>query len=486
LITFVVAFSTRGSRPVALAGRALPFLVASLIYVILGRATQPVAMLVLLHLAFLFAGGLVCHGRLVESRPEASRLTAFYFALACGGVLGGAFNALVAPRLFRSVAEYPLAIALACLALPPRGRTAPAVKPPEHAPSVPPATAWARDVAWATAIAAGMAMLGLVAPWWTASSSRLRDALVFGLPAIACCALLDRPRRLALATGTVFVVGLWLQGHWTHTEHVERNFFGVTRVTVDPKAGSHQIVHGNTIHGRQFRDPERRNLPLAYYHRLGPLGSAFDAFRRRPAGGDGPSQIGVIGLGAGSMAAYAEPGDAWTFFEIDPAVIRVARDPRWFTFLRDCRASRLEVVEGDARLRLGDRPDGGFDVLVLDAFSSDAIPVHLLTREALALYLRKLRPNGWLLAHLSNRYLDLEPVLDALARDAGLVCRAFDDTQEDAAAGKEASHWVVLARRASDLGPLSRSVSWVPAVGGRDRAPWTDRRAGIIEAFEWR
>ncbi|MGE4181746.1 MAG: fused MFS/spermidine synthase [Limisphaerales bacterium] len=486
--TFIVAFARRGASTVAAANRALPFLAAALVYVILSRATQPVTVLMTLHLAFLFLAGVVCHGRLVAIRPPARHLTGFYLAMAVGGVLGGAFTALIAPRIFSTVAEYPLAIALACLALPARPSRNP--RPTQISPPTPPAARWLRALATASVIAAAMAALGVVAGFFLAESPRLRDALVFGPPAVACCALLDRPRRLALAVAAVFGVGLWLQGLWSSTVFAERNFFGITRVTRNPVARSHQIVHGNTIHGRQFQDPERRSEPLAYYHRHGPLGSVFEAFRSSHAVRAGsetePARVGVIGLGAGSMAAYARPGERWTFFEIDPAVIRVARDPRWFTFLDDAKADSLEVVEGDARLRLREQPDAAFDLLVLDAFSSDAIPVHLLTREALQLYLLKLRPGGWLLAHISNRYLNLEPVFDSLARDAGIVCRSADDSNEDPALGKEPSHWILLARAERDLGPLARRIQWIPAEGGKGLAPWTDRRAGILEVFEWR
>ncbi len=492
LTTFIVAFARNGQWIIRAANRALPFLATALLYVILCRATQPVVLLMSLHLGFLFLAGVVCHGRLVALRPPAEHLTGFYLALAVGGVLGSAFNALLAPHLFRSVAEYPLAIALACLALPARVR---ASKRPGHDPIAPApraasppahATVWLRDIAWATVIAVLMAVLGVSVPWFGADSPRLRDAVVFGLPAIACCALLDRPRRLALATGAAFGVGLWLQGLWSQTIHSERNFFGVTRVTRNAVAGSHQIVHGNTIHGRQFLDPERRNEPLTYYHRHGPLGSVFDAFARMHASTAEAPQIGVIGLGAGSMAAYGRPGERWTFFEIDPAVIRVATDPRWFTFLQQTQAQPVEIVEGDARLRLRERPDAGYDLLVLDAFSSDAIPVHLLTREAVELYRRKLRPGGWLLAHISNRYLNLEPVFAALARDAGWICRSSDDSNDNEALGKEPSHWVLMAQREEDLGPLRRGITWIPAAGGDSFTPWTDRRAGILEVFEWR
>lgn len=483
LASFIIAFARHGSPAVHAANRALPFLAAALLFVILSRATQPVGLLVALHLAFLLLAGLACHGRLVASRPPPEHLTSFYLALALGGVLGGAFNALAAPHLFRSVAEYPLAIALACAVLPPRSRASAPAAPPPPAPIL-----WARDLAWAASIAAAMAVLGFLTPWWTPNLPRLRDALVFGLPAVACCALLDRPRRLALALAAAFLTGLTLQSAWTHTQHSERNFFGITRVTADITAGSHQIVHGNTIHGRQFQDPARRREPLTYYHRLGPLGSAFDALRhlRATHQTNPPPRIGVIGLGAGSMAAYALPDESWAFFEIDPAVIRVARDPRWFSFLHDASATRIEIIQGDARLRLREQPDTSFDLLVLDAFSSDAIPVHLLTREALALYLRKLRPGGWLLVHISNRYLNLEPVVATLARDANLACRTFDDTHEDPALGKEPSHWMLLARATADFGPLNRRIGWLPVSDPGSRQPWTDRRAGVLEAFTWR
>jgi len=490
LTTFIVAFARTGQWSIRAANRILPFLATALLYVILCRATQPVTLLIALHLGFLFLAGVVCHGRLVSLRPPAEQLTGFYLALAIGGVLGSAFNALLAPHLFQTVAEYPLAIALACLALPPRVAARKGV-PPEEAPSKPrshpaPATDWLRDIAWATVIAVVMAILGVSVPWIGADSPRLRDAVVFGLPAIACCALLDRPRRLAFATAAAFGVGLWLQGLWSHTIHSERNFFGITRVTHNPVARSHQIVHGNTIHGRQFQDPERRNEPLTYYHRHGPLGSVFDAFPLSHSTTTGTPHIGVIGLGAGSMAAYGRAGERWTFFEIDPAVIRVATDPLWFSFLEQSQAKPVEIIEGDARLRLEEQPDAAFDLLVLDAFSSDAIPVHLLTREALQLYLRKLAPRGWLLAHISNRYLNLEPVFAALAQDAGMICRSSDDSHEDASLGKEPSHWILMARAEADLGPLRRGITWIPAEGADRFAPWTDRRAGILEVFEWR
>jgi hypothetical protein len=219
---------------------------------------------------------------------------------------------------------------------------------------------------------------------------------------------------------------------------------------------------------------------LAYYHRAGPVGRIFEVLGSRP----GRHRVGVIGLGVGGLSAYAQPNEDWTFFEIDPAVIRVAHDTNWFTYLADSRAGSLRVVRGDGRLSLAREPDGQFDLLVLDAFSSDSIPVHLLTREALELYGRKLRPDGWIAAHISNRYLALEPIFAVLARDAGWECRSGDDTMEGDFPGKEPSHWIWMARTRADLGRAGRVAPWVQAEAGRGSL-WTDQRSSIVEVFEW-
>lgn len=472
LVTFVVTFSRFGPPAVRAADRLLPFLAVAVLYMILSRSTQPVLLILALHLLFLLAAGLVCHGRLVERRPSPAHLTKFYLAMSFGGVVGGAFNALLAPFLFRTVAEYPLAIAAACAALPARsltGRGTPVSRLP-------------RDLAWAVALGLLTVCLGLVMPWLLGEGARWRDGVVFGIAAVACCTQLDRPRRLAMTIAAVFISGLWLHSLWTGTRHAERNFFGITRVTVSASGDMHQLVHGNTFHGRQFRDASRRAEPLTYYHRQGPLGGVFEALRARTT----TPRIGVIGLGIGSMAAYAQAEDSWVFYEIDPAVLKVAQDPRWFTFLRDCAARDVRLVEGDARLRLRETADGAFDLLVLDAFSSDSIPVHLLTREAVALYRQKLRPDGWLAAHISNRYLNLEPVFAALARDAGWACRSADDSHENDHPGKEPSHWIVLARDDAGLGRLARVSRWVPAEGKAGLSLWTDQRSSVFEVFDWR
>ena len=195
-----------------------------------------------------------------------------------------------------------------------------------------------------------------------------------------------------------------------------------------------------------------------------------------------------MGLGAGSVACYGKPGQRWTFYEIDPTVFRIARSTRFFTFLRDCPPQPF-VILGDARLTLARAPDGAYDLIVLDAYSSDAPPLHLITLDAVRLYLTKLAPGGVLVLNISNRHLDLEPVVGAIVRAAGLVARTRNDgtiSADDRVAGKVESQWVVMARRAADLGALLDDPLWKAPVAPPGLAPWTDNFASLLTAFHWR
>jgi SAM-dependent methyltransferase len=189
-----------------------------------------------------------------------------------------------------------------------------------------------------------------------------------------------------------------------------RNFFGISRVMDDPGANYRYLVNGGTLHGMQALDPARAGEPLSYYNSSGPVGQLFESLQGRAAG----RRVAAVGLGSGSVACYGSSGEQWTFYEINPAVVHVARDTGYFSFLRTCLPGASFVI-GDARLTLGHAP-GEFDLIILDAFSSDAIPIHLITREALALYGRKLAPGGMLFFHITNRHLDLAPVLGDLRR----------------------------------------------------------------------
>lgn len=219
-------------------------------------------------------------------------------------------------------------------------------------------------------------------------------------------------------------------------------------------------------------------MPLTYYFPTGPLGHVFESFK----GADAKSDIAVIGLGTGSTAAYARPEQRWTFYEIDPAVERIARDPRYFTFLRDC-APQARVMLGDARISLARQPDGLHDFMIFDAFNSDAVPVHLLTREAFDLYLRKLSPRGVLAFHISSRYFDLQPVLSRLARDAQMVAYLGVSTNVSAAEqiqGKEGSVWMIMARKPFDIEAFTHDKRWIASDSNVKGAAWTDDYADVL------
>jgi hypothetical protein len=236
------------------------------------------------------------------------------------------------------------------------------------------------------------------------------------------------------------------------------------------------------LHGAQSTDPARQREPLTYFLPQGPVGQVFEAFYEAGT----PREVAILGLGTGSLACYAAVGQHWTFYEIDPAVERIARDPRYFTYLRDCPA-KLEVILGDARLSLSRAPDHQYGLIVFDAFSSDAVPTHLIDREAIKLYLNKLANGGLMVFNISNRYLDLQPVLANLAQDQGLVAlvqkHSVNEGEQDAYYLNSA--WVVMARRQDDLGRLAENGAWQPVHGKPGAKPWTDDFSDVFGVLKW-
>jgi SAM-dependent methyltransferase len=474
LLTFIMAFSRYAIVPRRWVARAVPAAAIVLTILLLSDSMQPpVGLWVVLHLAVFVILALFCHGELAADRPAPAHLTEFYLWLAVGGVLGGVFNALVAPLLFPRIWEYPLAVVFCCL-------LRRAADPSDSAARV-----W-RDWLLPAVLGSVVVALILVVRDTGLKYNQIKVGLMFGLPCLWCYTFVDRPRRFALGLAAVFLASLFVDADPRGSPLVsERSFFGVLRVTAEREHPGrfYQLVHGNTFHGRQNQNPDGRPVPLSYYHPTGPIGQVFA--RMQPNWTN--ARVGVIGLGVGAMAYYAEPGQDWTFYEIDPAVKRIAENTDYFRFLGTTLAGRCEVVLGDARLRLRDAPDGAFDVLVLDAFSSDAVPVHLLTREAVDLYLRKLKPDGVLALHISNRYLDLKPVVKALAEDASLYARYQDDfTVDPGDVGKDPSQWVLMVRDKNDLGPLAKSSRWLLFDDVAPTRVWTDDYSNILSIVRWR
>jgi hypothetical protein len=310
----------------------------------------------------------------------------------------------------------------------------------------------------------------------TAAPSMMLLAPLVGASAVAAFAFRDRPVRFSLALGAITVAGTAMRRSDGDQRLAARSFYGVYRVVDDSAAGVRRFYSGTTIHGTEFLTDTVGRLPLAYYHPQGPLGSLFAARDWRTA----PWRVAVIGLGAGATAAYARPGESWTFYEIDPLVARIATDSRYFHFLSGA-AAPARVVLGDARLSLAGAPARGFDVLLVDAFSSDAIPVHLLTREALALYRSRLAVDGVIAWHISNKYVDLRPVLAGLADDARLGSFIYEDLEVPKnAAGRLPSIWVAMTASRVTAGALGRDARWHPLNAARVRKLWTDDFSNVL------
>ncbi|MCX6549803.1 MAG: fused MFS/spermidine synthase [Acidobacteria bacterium] len=470
LSTFVLAFAPRPLIPTRVLVILLPLVVLPLGIVLAVGVSEPAWAFVPLHLAAFFISALICHQQLADERPPAQFLTLFYLCLSVGGAIGGLFNALVAPLVFTLPREYPLAIVAVCLLKPYRGV-------PVKRARMDAADLW-MPVALGTATFALLAMTGQSG----SSLGKLGLPLGLGLPVFLCYVFSPRPVRLGLGLAAVLLVWSLQPSKFGAVVDVERSFFGVHRVVVDSEHHLRLLFHGNTLHGAQSLDPAKAREPQTYYTRSGPAGQVFEAMARKAG-----QSIGVVGLGTGALAGYALPGQTWTFYEIDPVVLRLARDAGYFSFLRDA-AVPVRVEVGDARLSLVHAPAHGFDLLVLDAFSSDAVPVHLLTREAVQLYLSKLKPGGVLAFHASSRFLRLRREFLALANDAGLAhVRQLDmrSMSKDDWSGWTPSEWVVMARDREDLGPLGSDSRW-----GRIEEPaarvWTDDYSNLLALFRWR
>src|ERR687889_836854 len=500
LFSFVIVFSPSQRMPDAVHKAmvaALPIMIAFLVITTLTDVLRnPYWATILVHFAGFFVITMVLHGEVARDRPPARHLTEFYLWVSVGGVLGGVFNALVAPVAFSTVIEYPLAIVLACLFLPglllarlvrgERDGRDEARRGDEEERMTSSGSGRGRQLSLVLDIVLPLALGGLMVALGFAVDEGTFDSifdrptvwqLFIGLGAGLACLwfayISSRPIRFGLGIAALIVAVTFANGETSLFE--DRSFFGVYRVTGDEQR--HTLIFGNTNHGAQAFGANPP-VPTTYYDSTGPVGQAFDALPEEVT-----SQPAVIGLGTGTMACYNKAGQQMTFYEIDPLIESIARDESLFTYLRDCPGQK-EVVLGDARLSLAEAPDEEYGIIVADAFSSDAIPVHLMTREAIDLYFDKLQENGVLLVHISNRHLDLEPVLGNVAQDAGLTCRAQNDVEEGSP-GKFISHWVVMARDDGDLRSMAENGRWQSCQLDPDTPVWTDDYSNLLSTFNW-
>lgn len=446
LATFIAAFSKHSQRLTGLAGLIFPLLAVAAAAATAGTLVN-IWMGIGLPLALLTTSGLLSHGRLYASRPDAERLTEFYLWVSVGGAIGGLLGAFVAPMAFDWIAEYPIAIVatVALLAGPNRKRPRPL------------------RIGLALVL---VASLGLV---FTTSEATMA-ALLLGLAGVGAYGLFPRSSWLALPLAAIFAVGsLQSDGELLAQE---RTFFGVYRVFAN-EAGEHVMVSGTTVHGVQPFSPTPAMTPLAYYVSDGPFGQLMVDI------GSTTDEIGVIGLGAGALSSYLDSSQTLTFYEIDPTVVDLAENRSLFTFTTDTEGTIVHVI-GDGRMTL-EQPHEPFGLFIVDAFSSDAIPTHLLTVEALQAYLAAITPNGVIGFHISNRHLDLEPVIGRLASELGLTA-LVRHSHPDSSGGAGVS-FVAVARSIEDLGAIADDPEWKAPRVGADL--WTDNFSDLLSVIRW-
>ncbi len=474
LLSFTVAFADRRQTS-ALVTKVAPLMVLLAGGLAMASGSGGTMSQALASVALLFVIAVTLHARFYDLRPAPSQLTLFYLVMSIGGALGGLFTALIAPLVFDWVWEHPLLIVAAALLMP-----------------LTPLFDWRKI----PGLDPGMARIGAVVLLACAAflAWHLRDAVLDDNPGAArfllaagiyLIGLLLVPWRwmfvsvlamLLLAQGGVSTITTSLEGART------RSYFGIYTVRTNPYGKLRTLTHGTTLHGQQSTDPARSRELMTYYGPNSGIGIALT--QAQPLFGQA-AHIGVIGLGTGTLACYHRAGEVWRFYEIDPAVLHFSRNGT-FTYLSQC-APDAQVVIGDARIEVAKAEPGSFDVLAVDAFSSDAIPLHLLTDEAMGVYLKALSPRGLLLIHISNRFIELEPVLAAAAKGRGLAAAVRDDNPPDHAY-QTPSSWVVLSRDKAQLDALAKArpeAEWRPLLAPAERL-WTDDHASILPYVRWR
>lgn len=472
LLTWILVFQTRPLLPHRWVMRLQPLAIVALVVVFARGWDQDLTLTLLVHLVAFFVIAMACHGELARRRPHPAHLTGFYLSLSFGGMIGGVFAGLAAPHLFSWIAEYPILLVLAVLCRP--------IDPGEGGRGA--------RLIWLLAIVAAVALLipGAAFRWFPTEAGAKTMGWIVAAAAVASLALVRDPLKFALAIAVALAVPHVYPPEGGRFESV-RSFFGVHKIQETGDGQFRVLMHGTTIHGAQrIRDQSGRPVsgrpePLTFYHADSPLAQGIRALRQRKGA---PLKVAAIGLGTGSLACHRAPGDEWRYFEIDPDVIRIARDPRRFTFLEAC-APDLPIVQGDARLTLAREPDGAYDLIIVDAFSSDSIPVHLLTREAMAVYKRKLAPQGAVMMHVSNRHLELASVVAGIAAANGLKTWVNDDEDNEDRDDEYvfSSTVAIAAADEAALGRLTKQSGWESEDPDPDQKTWTDDYSNILGAI---
>lgn len=475
LLTWVLVFQRRALIPHRWVMIVQPIAIAGLVALLAFRPLYSLWLTLGGHLLAFFVIAMACHGELARQRPASQHLTTFYVSLSLGGMIGGLFAGLIAPFVFSWIAEYPILIVLAALCRP---------FPPSSPTIKQTLASWGGILLFAL-VALAPSFVGWLPP---------NDDVMFWINVListiaVLSILLALFARDPVKFAFVIAVALCMVRLYPEDErHVQtvRSFFGVHKI-YDSADGRFRVLQdGTTIHGAQMlKDSGGRPVagppePLTYYTRGAGMGQTITAVRTRKGG---PISVAAIGLGTGSLSCHKQPGDDWRFFEIDTSVVAIARDSGRFDFLQSC-APGVPIIIGDARLTMAREPDHRYDLIIVDAFSSDSIPIHLVTREAMALFKSKLAPNGVVLMHVSNRHLELASVVIGIAAANGMKAWVFDSNDDSGDSEYVFDAKVVIAAaREDDIGELAANKDWVRTEPNASQRVWSDDYSNIAGAL---
>jgi hypothetical protein len=475
LLTFIIVFSKWHDKVHSLMVMLQPIVLLPFIaYSFVNPAVLPYWVDLGLHLTAFFLAAMVCHGELARLRPNTRHLTTYYLIMSFAGMLGGMFNTFVAPFIFNAVYEYPLMIVAALLLR----------------PGLKESISDKKECLRQLVFPGLLIVVGLGIFFSIDDLPQYLDTIGVGLILLAglTYAFRAQPVTLALLTGILIFFTFGLHGLLSNTLYQERTFFGVLSVReslLTDEQGQpekyREFFHGTTKHGAQRLAAKDSRTPLTYFSHQGPIGQLFSEYDKVNENWE----IGIIGLGAGTLSCYTKPGQSWTFYELDPLVIEIASNPTYFTYISQCNP-KMTMKIGDARLSLEQEPDHKFDLFVVDAFSSDSIPTHLLTQEAIKLYFDKIKPDGILALHITNRHLALKNVLAVHEKQLQLsgLMQEFKPQQEIPLV--IATDWVVMAKKPQVLDKLRQSQlgSWQKLPINFEVKPWTDDFTNIVSIWK--
>ncbi len=473
LITFILVFSRYNQTLHPKLVTLQPWLVIPVvIYLFNSQSLSHSGFVIFIHLTVFFCSVMVCHGQLAKMRPHTDYLTSFYLIMSFGGMLGGMFNTFVAPLIFNTIYEYPLMI-IAALMLRPHSQASTKFNKPYQLPLL----SLIYCLAFAIIIYVNFEQLDNSLMWVFVTALVVANYVFFH----------KRVVYLALYSLVILSCSIPMQQPNYQVLDQQRTFYGVLSVRQKQLLDNdyqrtvlNEFYSGSTDHGAQIISKGQQCNAIGYYYPGGPLGQLFESYD--PVNEDW--EIGIVGLGSGVLASYSKPGQKWSFYELNPAVIDIALNTQLFSFLDQC-INGYKIKAGDARLVLNSERNQQYDLLVMDAFTSESIPTHLMTKEAIALYLENLKPNGLLVFHISNRHLDLRPVLASAAHDLGLTAIIQQYRPQIRSPLLHQTKWVVMAATPDSLQRLLNSPlgHWKALQHDKQIAAWTDDFSSVIKVW---